>query len=145
MSVVVSKKVNESVPSSRWIASLSNGETIYEDYVDGMNSAWERLAEYVEQEDVSITNLRVQFESGRIVTLPAGQEGYIQKKKAWLTTGQGGVMLCIGYASKGKCLIHEASNDGDSVSIIGADPGEPWTIYKKEIRDAKRFREESIS
>jgi len=136
MSVVVSKNVNEFVPKSRWIASLSNGETIYEDYRDGQDPAWERLARYVDEEDLSITNLRVQFESGRIVTIPAGQEGYIQKKKAWLTSGAGGVMLCIGYASKGKCLIHEASNDGDSISIIGVDPGEPWTIYSKKVRDA---------
>lgn len=137
MSVVVTKKVDETVPKSRWIASLSNGETIYEDHKKDEGPAWERLARYVEQEGVSITNLRVQFESGRMINLPAGQEGYIQKKKAWISSGAGGVMLCIGYAQKGRCLIHEASNDGDSVSIIGKDPGEPWTIYKKEIRDVK--------
>ena len=139
MSVVVSKKVNEFVPKSRWIASLSNGETIYEDNRDGEDPAWVRLAKYVEQEDISITTLRVQFESGRLINLPAGQDGYIQKKKAWLTGGQGGVMLCVGYASKGRCLIHEASNDGDSVSIMGKDPGEPWTIYSKKVRDEQRI------
>ncbi len=135
--IVVSKKVNEFVPRSRWIASLSNGETIYEDYRKDEDPAWERLAEYVEQEDVSITLLRVQFESGKTIKLPAGQEGYIQKKKAWTTGGAGGVMLCIGHAQQGRCLIHEASNDGDSVSIYGADPGAPWTIYSKKVRDAK--------
>jgi len=135
MSVVVTKKVDGSVPKSRWIASLSNGETIFEDHKDGLDPAWERLARYVEQEGVSITKLRAQFESGRRIDLPAGQEGYIQKKKAWFTGSSGGVMLCVGYASKGKCLIHEASNDGDSFSAIQPDPGPPWTIYKKEIRD----------
>ena len=138
MSVVVSKKVNELVPESRWIASLSNGETIYEDQREDEEPAWVRLSLYVEQEDVSITALRVQFESGRLINLPAGQEGYIQKKKAWITSGQGGVMLCVGYVSKGRCLIHEASNDGDSVSIMGVDPGSPWTIYSKKVRDERR-------
>lgn len=129
--------MNDSVPESRWIASLSNGETIFEDIIDDEEPAWERLAKYVEQEDVSITGLRAQFASGKIIHIPAGQDGYIQKKKAWLTSGQGGFMLCVGYASKGRCMIHEASNDGDSVSIYGEDPGAPWTIYKSELRRAK--------
>jgi len=140
MSVVVTKKVNEFVPKSRWIASLSNGETIYEDHIEEVEPAWVRLSEYVEQEDVSITNLRVQFESGRTINLPAGQDGYIQKKKAWLTGGSCGVMLCVGYIQGNKSMIHEASNDGDSVSILGPDPGEPWAIYKKEIRNAIQKR-----
>lgn len=131
-----SKKVDEFVPKSRWVASLSNGETIYEDHREGYEPTWIRLAEYVLQKDISITNLRVQFESGKIIKLPSGQEGYIQKKKAWLTPGAGGVMLCLGYASKGRCMIHEASNDGDSISIIGVDPGAPWTIYSKKVRDS---------
>lgn len=138
MSVIVSKKVNSFVPKSRWIASLSNGETIYEDHRKDQEPSWERLATYVEQEGVSITLLRVQFESGREIKLPAGQEGYIQKKKAWITGGAGGLMLCIGYAFKGRCMIHEASNDGDSISIIGEDPGEPWTIYRKDIRGLQK-------
>ena len=137
MPVVLSRRVNEFVPKSRWIASLSNGETIFEDLRDEEEPAWERLRRYVEEEGLSITNLRAQFESGKSVPLPAGQEGYVQKKKAWFTTGAAGVLLCVGYIQKGKAGIHEAANDGDSVFRIVSDPGEPWSIYRKDIRDAK--------
>ncbi len=141
MSVVLSRRVDEFVPKSRWIASLSNGETIFEDIRDGMEPAWVRLSEYVEENDLSITNLRAQFESGKSVPLPAGQEGYGQKKKAWLTTGAGGVLLCVGYVQKGKAGIHEAANDGDSVFRIVKDPGAPWTIYRKDVRDEQASKD----
>jgi hypothetical protein len=137
MSVVLSRKANKFVPKSRWIASLSNGETIFEDHREGEEPAWARLKEYVEAHDLSITNLRAQFESGKTVPLPAGQEGYVQKKKAWITQGAGGVMLCIGYVQKNIAGVHEAANDGDSIFRIVRDPGEPWTIYRKDIREAK--------
>ncbi|MHA2063176.1 MAG: hypothetical protein ACXABY_02225, partial [Candidatus Thorarchaeota archaeon] len=75
--------------------------------------------------------------SGKTVPLPAGQEGYVQKKKAWITQGAGGVMLCIGYVQKNIAGVHEAANDGDSIFRIVRDPGEPWTIYRKDIREAK--------
>ena len=134
--IILSRNVNKFVPKSRWIASLSNGETIFEDNRDNEEPAWERLKKYVEENDLSITNLRAQFESGRSVPLPAGQEGYIQKKKAWLTTGSAGVMLCIGYVQGNRAGILEAANDGDSTTRLVKDPGEPWTIYRKDIRDA---------
>jgi len=132
--VLVTKKVNETVPKSRWVASLSNGETIFEDHLENEEPAWERLKRYVVENELSITNLRAQFNTGLEITLPPGQEGYIQKKKAWITSGRGGLMLCIGYVQGARCLIHEGSSDGDSISKIGPDPGEPWTIYSRERR-----------
>ena len=142
--IVLSRKVNKFVPKSRWIASLSNGETIFEDYRDGLEPAWVRLGEYVVENGLSITNLRAHFESGKTVPLPAGQEGYVQKKKAWLTQGAGGVLLCVGYVQQGKAGIHEAGNDGDSVFRIVKDPGEPWAIYRKDIRDGKKVSKSRV-
>jgi len=132
----LSKSVDEFVPDNRWIVSLSNGETIFEDKRP-IEPTWARLAKYVKDNRLSITGMRVQFKNGLEVKMPAGQEGYIQKKKAWVTGGGGGIKLCVGYCQKGNALIHEVSMDGDSRSLYCKDPGEPWTIYKKEIRDKK--------
>lgn len=137
MSIVLSKEVNVFVPKTRWIVSLSNGETIFEDHRENMEPAWLRLSKYVKQNDLSITGMRVQFETGLGIKLPSGQEGYVQKKKAWLSSGGGGIKLCVGHVQQGRSLIHEASSDGSSQSNIVADPGEPYTIYRKDIRDAR--------
>jgi len=137
VSAIVSKSANEFVPKTRWVASLSNGETIFEDYRSDEEPAWKRLALYVDENGISITGMRAQFESGLEIKLPSGQEGYVQKKKAWCTGQSSGVMLCVGYIQGDKSLIHEASSSGDSVSKIVDDPGEPWTIYRKDIREAR--------
>lgn len=136
--VYVTKKVDENVPPNRWIASLSNGETIFEDCKPDEPIAWERLASYVVENDLSITQLRVQFQNGSEVKLPAKQEGYLQKKKVWSTGSVGGACYCIGYVGGGLSLIHELGPDMSSVTKYGDDPGEPWTIYRKDIREAKR-------
>jgi hypothetical protein len=135
--VYVTKRVDEFVPPNRWIASLSNGETIFEDHKKNEDVAWERLARYVEENGLSITQLRVQFQNGSEVKLPANAQGYVQKKRAWSTGATSGACFCIGYADSGLSLIHELSEDMSSVTKYGVDPGEPWTIYRKDIREAK--------
>jgi hypothetical protein len=134
MSVYVTKKVDENVPPNRWIASLSNGETVFEDRKEGEPIAWERLAEYVRLHDLSITQLRVQFENGSEVKLPANAEGYVQKKKAWSTGAHCGASFCIGYVGGGLSMIHELGPDMSSVTKYDKDPGEPWVIYRKDLR-----------
>ncbi len=135
--IILSRSADEFVPKTRWIVSLSNGETIFEDNRNHQQAAWQRLASYVEANDLSITSMRAQFSSGLEIKLPPGQDGYIQKKKAWFTGQSGGLCLCVGYVQGDKSMIHEASADGASYSKIGADPGPPWSIYKKEIRECK--------
>jgi hypothetical protein len=135
--VYVTKKVDEHVPPNRWIASLSNGETIFEDCKPGQENAWTRLAAYIFMKDLSITQLRVQFQNGSEVKLPSNAQGYIQKKKIWSTGSFSGACFCIGYADGGLSLIHELGPDMTSVTKYGTDPGEPYTIYRKDIREAK--------
>lgn len=137
MTTHVTKRIDEFVPSNRWIASLSNGETIFEDKRPNMKSSWERLADYVSENDISITQLRIQFANGSEVKLPANAPGYIHKKKAWSTGAYGGGYLCIGYADSGLSLIHELTTDMGSVTKYEKDPGPPWTIYRKDIRESK--------
>jgi hypothetical protein len=132
--MILSKSVDEFVPPDRWIVSLSNGETVFDD-TRPIEPTWVRLAEYVKANNLSITGLRVQFKSGLELKLPSGQAGYIQKKKAWCTGASGGIKLCVGFTEQnGNSVIHEVSADGDSHSVYCKDPGEPWTIYRSDLR-----------
>lgn len=134
--IYVAKRVNEHVPKNRWIASLSNGETIFEDRTPGMEAAWNRLAKYVKQNRLAITNLRVQIGAYE-VTLPKNQEGYIQKKRAMATNSWSATSLCIGYIQGDKCLIHYLGSDLSSETNIENDPGPPFSIYRHDIECAK--------
>lgn len=129
--IVLCRKVTEQVPKSRWIASLSNGETIFEDAIKELPPAWERLSAYVIQNKLSITNLRVQLNHLE-VTLPARADGYIQKKKVISTIGNTRRLLCIGYVQGDLCQIHQVGEDGYSQSTIQSDPGHPFTIYSHD-------------
>jgi hypothetical protein len=135
---MLSRKVGPNVPRDRWVASLSNGETIYEDETKGERPSWERLSEYCVDNDLSITNLRLNIVNTE-VKLPSGKEGYIQKKVAWTLGGViGGVRKCIGYAEKGLALIYEVDTQNGSKTLRTVDPGEPWTIYRADIRKARK-------
>lgn len=132
--IVVTRSVNKHVPKERWIASLSNGETIYEDIIPDLPPAWERLARYVEEHNLSITNLRLQIANTE-VKLPSNQQGYIQKKVAWTLGGVvGGVRKCIGYAQNGLALIYEVDTSHGSRTQRTSDPGSPYTIYSLGVR-----------
>lgn len=129
--IVLSRHVDEFVPKSRWIASLSNGETIFDDNRKEMMSAWRRLALYVKENGLSITNLRLKI-GAREVTLPSHQEGYLWKHKFRSTGSWSQLNYCIGYCQGGLALIHEVSEDGSSHTIHCIDPGEPVTIYRSD-------------
>lgn len=134
--IVLSKKADKWVPRNRWIASLSNGETIFED-ARPLNPAWERLERYCDENNLSITGLRAQVD-GLEVKMPKNQEGYIQKKKMWTTGATSGKVLCIGYCQGGLALIDELGEDRSSRRIYCKDPQEPWTIYREDIREKRK-------
>ena len=75
----LAKKVDSTVPKNRWVASLSNGETIYDDNKKNAPSAWERLKLYLDKNNLNVTMLRLQI-NNEIINLPRNAEGYIQKK-----------------------------------------------------------------
>jgi hypothetical protein len=124
----LTKTVTADVPSSRWIASLSNGETVFEDAIKGVAPAWERLALYVQKNRLAITKLRVQMGSLE-VDLPSHQEGYIQKKRVMSAGGITAKKLCVGHVQGGAAVIHELGTDRSSYTIYVSDPGPPTTIY----------------
>lgn len=61
------------VPSAsqgRWIASLSDGSTVFQDRMPGVKSAWRRLHEYVELHKLKVTNLRLEAYGRLVHTIP---------------------------------------------------------------------------
>lgn len=127
--IILSRKVDQFVPKNRWIASLSNGETIFEDIRKGVSPAWDRLGQYVRKNKLAITKVRVQFPP-REVELPVNRPGYVQKKKMRSTGAWTIKNWCVGHVGEdGRVLIHYISPDGSSQTEIEDDPGEPWTIY----------------
>lgn len=135
--ILLTRHLIEEVPKDRWIASLSNGETIFEDEIKGQLPAWERLARYVKEHKLAITNLRLQV-AGQEISLPPKQEGYIQKKRMQSTGGRSLLSKCIGYAQAGQCMIVMAGNDMSSETKYEADPGPPATIYRHDIECNRR-------
>lgn len=135
--IILTRQVTEEVPKDRWIASLSNGETVFEDEIKGQLPAWERLAQYIRQQKISITNLRLQV-AGQEISLPSKQEGYIQKKRMQSTGGRSVLSKCIGYAQSGQSMIVMAGNDMSSETRYEPDPGPPVTIYRHDIECTRK-------
>lgn len=130
--IILSRQVNEHVPKVRWIASLSNGETIFEDRIPGQSAAWKRLGEYVKKNNLAITKVRVDINELR-VDLPSHKDGYIQKKKIASLGANMSKSVCIGYVENGRAMLHQLGEDRSSVTSYIEDPGAPWTIYRHDI------------
>lgn len=127
--IVLSRKADEHVPKNRWIASLSNGETIFEDIRKNVRPAWERLGNYCRENGLAITKLRVQM-GALEVDMPPNQVGYVQKKRMSATGSWTKKQWVVGHVdNNGKTLLHYIAPDRSSFSKIEDDPGEPWTIY----------------
>lgn len=60
----------EDPTASRWIASLSDGTTVFEDVTPGEKSAWRRLREYVLLHKLQVTNLRLEAYGRSVVLVP---------------------------------------------------------------------------
>lgn len=71
----------------RWIASLSDGTTVFEDKTPGEPSAWSRLRKYLELHNLKITNLRLEAYGRRAYILPYKDEnGVPQINGYWQAT-----------------------------------------------------------
>jgi hypothetical protein len=56
--------------TERWLVSLSDGRTVFQDKTPGENSAWSRLKEWVTSTDLHITNVRLEAYGRKVVSLP---------------------------------------------------------------------------
>lgn len=84
------------VPSpeqGRWIASLSDGTTVFEDKTPGEPTAWRRLKKHLELHNLKITNLRLEAFGNRVFTLPyKDEDGNAQINGYWQASRIGAVL-----------------------------------------------------
>jgi hypothetical protein len=109
--------------ATRWIASLSDGTTVFEDKTPRILSAWLRLRDYVELHSLKVTNLRLEAYGRRVVLVPyrdaedAPQiNGYWHSKQIGVLLADCGVFegnACgIGYLKGKELVITWVSEDG---------------------------------
>lgn len=92
-----------------WIASLSDGTTVFE----GRGHSWSSLTEHCEKEELTITRLRLQC-GGITVLSPLNAEGYTVDNKLVMKDGElATIRRGIGYISGGQIymvFVDEAKN-----------------------------------
>jgi hypothetical protein len=89
--------------ASRWIASLSDGTTVFEDYTPGARSAWARLRDYIEVHKLKVTNLRLEAYGRNVVLIPyKDDEGNAQVNGYWHSK-QMNTLLHAGGVTETEC------------------------------------------
>lgn len=119
---------NVNVPADYWRAVLSDGTIVYDDNMWHEKRAWVRLAEHLEENNLSIVDFSAEI-GGCLVQLPPNQPGYVQFKKAMSTGSWSTTALCVGFVQGSLCKLFTVSPDKNSTSVIMDDPGKPKTIY----------------
>ncbi len=86
-------------PPIRFVASLSDGRTVFHDNRQGQRHAWARLAAWLKDNpDISITMLRLQGPNGVDIKMPANQKGYFfGQKQVAVMLGQQQNYIGVGY------------------------------------------------
>jgi hypothetical protein len=128
---------NPYVLQDRWIASLSDGTTIFEDKTPGIESAWRRLGRYLLDEDLRITSLRLEAygKSVHIGYLFDGTiDGYWQANK--IASSLNGPVQDLywkgaGYISGGQIYIVWIRQDGLIESETRPANGDRGNIYNR--------------
>lgn len=99
--------------SPRWICDLSNGETVFQDDDrpgEEPKSAWLRLRQYCQENNLSITHMRLEFRSNTQRSLPDDAEGYFFCKGCGAFLFGGGTTLgfyLVGYLKGDKVIVHQ--------------------------------------
>ncbi len=56
--------------TERWLVSLSDGRTLFQDRTPHKTSAWSRLKDWVSSTDIYVTNVRLEAYGRKIVLIP---------------------------------------------------------------------------
>lgn len=116
------------VPADRWIASLSDGRTVFQDVTPRKTSAWRRLQKLIQETDTTLTGLRLQA-GGRMVTMPPAKEvdGYWWASRLQAAVGHGVNQQRwsqgVGYIKDG--MIHITWVNPDGVAESEERPYDP--------------------
>ena len=82
--------------TERWIASLSNGSTVFEDKTPELPSAWSRLKDYISRNKLTITNLRLEAYGKQITLVPFRDENGLPQINGYWQSSKIGSILPIG-------------------------------------------------
>lgn len=85
---------------TRWVAVLSDGRRVYEDYnrPEYQDSAWLRLGRFIRQSGLGIAEVYLQFRSHEEHPLPKNARGYFLRKSIIQFFGQAPVdFYLLGY------------------------------------------------
>jgi hypothetical protein len=117
MNYVATNTTDFNVPENKWIASLSDGTTVFDDIgPPGTISAWRRLKAHVSNHKLKLTGLRLQA-FGQTISLPPGSEGYWHSKRVSAIVGSGShdftsYDFAVGYVAEGYIHITWVCQDG---------------------------------
>lgn len=109
------------VPKDRWIATLSDGRTVFQDKTPHKPSAWRRLQRLIHGSELRITSLRLQA-SGQNINMPSPEEvdGYWQASRIRKIVAPGvtseNIDHGIGYVKDGFTYITWIGADGSMTS-----------------------------
>lgn len=126
--------------ASRWIASLSDGSTVFEDITPHEKSAWMRLRDYVEVHKLKLTNLRLEAYGRSIMLIPYKDDedrpqvnGYWHSKQMNALLHSGGIAekqaRGVGILKNQELWITWVYEDGKTAQEIrDYKPGDKATI-----------------
>ena len=108
--------------ATRWIASLSDGSTVFEDLTPHQRSAWRRLSEYVKIHNFKITNLRLEAYGHRIHLLPyRGPDGQLQVNGYWHSKRIEALLSDLGLHESMDCGIGCVKGDEIIITWVSQD------------------------
>lgn len=96
------------IPPNRWIASLSDGTTVFENILPGERTAWIRLLSYLKEKALKITRLRYQTFDNKMFQTPPLEDvdGYFLKDRVLSYLGVSEIFFRgIGYIKDNKIHI----------------------------------------
>jgi hypothetical protein len=125
----------------RWIVSLSDGTTIFEDKTPGQSSAWLRLSKYLIDRGLMITNLRLEYAGCSISSTPyrdenqeSQLEGYWHMNKLGSTDrGSEYVWRGIGYVKNEHIHITWVRHDGVQSNEVRFFDGQDLGVILNEV------------
>lgn len=99
--------VNDSTPTIRFLASLSDGRTVIQDNLPSQRHAWARLAEWLKiNSDISLTGMRLQGPNNMDIKMPSNQKGYFFGQKQYAIQGIGQQnYVSVGYYDGQKVCV----------------------------------------
>lgn len=116
--------------TERWLVSLSDGRTLFQDQTPGLPSAWTRLKEWVSSTDVYITNVRLEAYGRKVVSTPFrhAETGEKQVQGYWHSYKMGRVVhagtnieigfMGIGYIQNDMIHITWIRDDGHEIEEL---------------------------